>query len=267
MTYEFGNNAGTRKRALPIAKKLIAEAEALVTRGLDVPVEDVALVRVLGGWWVHVNGLAADFVNRIEAGSTIQTTPSYRSIVEHVYKMIWLAQTGDDGLTVIDFVTWNGRRKMIEEMVKQGHWPIPDGVEVGPVPDVDIRTLKPVKDDPIQGHLYRLWLEFENFNKITARFGEPSMYTVYRHLCDYTHPTAWTADSYTEDNGDGTFSIRLNPKPRGGGKPDVLWLPILLMQAGSVVSSKLKGDPFRPVVTRAARDYGVPTSGLIPPSS
>src|SRR5688572_30656531 len=116
VTYEFGNNAGARKRALPIAKKLMTEAESLVTRDLDVPGEMVALVRALAGWWMHVNALAADFVNRIGAGSTIQTTPIYRSIAEHVYKMIWLAQTGDDGLTVIDFNTWNERRKMIEEM-------------------------------------------------------------------------------------------------------------------------------------------------------
>jgi hypothetical protein len=42
------------------------------------------------------------------------------------------------------------------------------------------------------------------------------------------------------------------------------YLPLLLMQAGLVVASKLKGDPFRRVVDKAARDYGVPTSGLIP---
>jgi hypothetical protein len=264
VTYEFGNNAETRKRALAITKKLMAEAESLVTRSLDVPAENVAQVRVLAGWWMHVNALAADFVNRIEAGSTIQTTPTYRSITEHVYKMIWLARTGDDGLAVIEFNTWNERRRMLEEMVEQGDWPIPDDVEVGPVPGIDIRTLKAFKDDPARGHLYRLWIEFQKFNKVTARFGAPSMYTVYRHLCDYTHPTARTADAYTEDRGDGTFRLLLAPKPRGGGDPDVMWLPILLMQAGTIVSSKLKGDPFRRIVDRAARHYGISPSGLIP---
>ncbi|MEU8344797.1 DUF5677 domain-containing protein [Spirillospora sp. NPDC048832] len=216
MTYQFGNNPRTRRRALPIAKMLMAEAERLATRGLDVPAENVAVVRALAGWWRHVNALAADFVDRIEAGSTIQTTPTYRSIVEHVYKMIWLAQTGEDGLTVIDFQTWNERRKMIKDMRDQGDWPVPDDVEAGPVPDVDIRALK---DNPDRGHLYRLWEEYLRFNRITTRFGEPSMYAVYRHLCDYTHPSAHTIDAYTDDNGTAPSASGSKPSPATAGIP------------------------------------------------
>ncbi|MEU4827719.1 DUF5677 domain-containing protein [Actinomadura sp. NPDC023710] len=262
MTYTFGNNPGTRRRALPIAKTLMAEAEALTVRGLDVLEEDLPLVRVLAGWWMHVNALAADFVKLVEGGSTIQTVPGYRSMAEHVYKMIWLARAGDDGLKVLSFNTWNKRRLMIEELGES--WELLDDVEVGPVPDIDIRALRSVKDDPVEGRLYRLWNQFEQFNKLTASFGHADMYTAYRLMCNYSHPTASTADAYTEASGDGTFAIRVKPKPLGGGDPEILHLPILLMQAGLVVSGKLQGDPFRRGVDKAARDYGIKVADLLP---
>lgn len=259
--YTFGNNPQTRRRALPIAKTLMAAVEDLVHEGLPMSEENAAVAGFLAGWWLHVNALAADYVDRIEAGSTIQAIPTYRSITEHVNKMIWLAQTGNDGLTVIEFATWDKRRVLIEEMERHDAWPVPEGVEVGAPPGPNIRNLK---DDPEQGRLWVLWDEYKKIEKVTLRVGGPNSYTLYRHLSDYTHPTFHTANAYTELTSNGTFRHRTTPSPREGGDPDVLYLPILLMQAGLTVSAMLERDPFRRVVDKAARDYGVRTIDLLP---
>uniref|UniRef100_A0ABV8FDP9 DUF5677 domain-containing protein n=1 Tax=Streptosporangium jomthongense TaxID=1193683 RepID=A0ABV8FDP9_9ACTN len=265
MTYEFGNNAKTARRALPIARRLIAEGNVLLAPGLELPVENREIVRALAGWWRHVNVLSEDFVDRVAAGRTITTTPIFRSIVEHVYKMLWLAAEGADGLTVVDFSTWSNRKTLLQELVDpntgEHRWPALEHIEIGTPAGVD---LSQSSTDPEIARLRKLLAEFRSFNKLTARFGEENMYTVYRHLCDYTHASAYTADAYTEDLGDGRWAIHADAKPREGERADVIWLPILLMQAGLVLSSRLKDDPFRKQITRAAADYGVSVKQLLP---
>ncbi|WP_433369486.1 DUF5677 domain-containing protein [Streptosporangium sp. CA-115845] len=265
MTYEFGYNPKTTRRALPIARKLIADGDMLLAQGLELPVENREIVRALAGWWRHVNVLAEDFINRVEAGRTITTTPIYRSIVEHVYKMLWLASEGANGLAVLDFSTWNNKKILLEELTDPNtgkrRWPALDHIEIGAPPGVD---LSHASADPEIARLKVLLTEFKRFNKLTARFGEEDMYTVYRHLCDYTHASAYTADAYTEDLGDGMWAIRTDAKPSDGERADVIWLPILLMQAGLVLSSRLKGDPFRKQIKRAAFEYDVPVTRLLP---
>ncbi|TDC63556.1 hypothetical protein E1200_22010 [Actinomadura sp. GC306] len=265
MTYEFGNNTKTSRRALPIARRLIADGDALMAKGLELPVENTAIVRALAGWWRHVNALAEDFLDRVDAGRTITTTPTYRSIVEHVYAMLWLAAEGDDGLTVLDFATWNKRKVLLDELTDKDtgkrRWPVLDPVDIGTPPGPD---LSQPGADPGIARLKLLLKQFQKFNQLTARFGEEDMYVVYRHLCDYTHASAYTADAYTEDLGNGLWAIRTDAKPREGERADVIWLPILLMQAGLVLSSRLKGDPFRRQAARAASDYGLPIKRLLP---
>ncbi|MGI5292941.1 DUF5677 domain-containing protein [Nonomuraea polychroma] len=260
MTYQFGDNPRTHKRAIPLTKHLLAEADNLIHSGsIAVSPGNVPVFPLMVGWWRHVNATAADYLTLVEAGSTVTLTPLFRSIVEHTYKMIWLADVGADGVTVVEHNTWKQRRILIEGM--RGRWTLDDDIDVGELP-----AHVPADRTTQQGaRHYALLQEFTSFNKLTAEFGSEDMYDVYRHLCDFTHPTGYTADAYLRRNDDGTVTIRARAEPRG--RAEIIWLPICLLQAGLVTSALISGDPFRKVVDKAARDYGVPVHLLVPQRS
>lgn len=135
MEYRFGDNKKTLKRAEMIAGVLIAEADWIASNDQGVEVDQQRAVEfpVLFGWWRHTIRTATALRTLVEAGHTIETTPLVRSILEHTYSMIWLADLGVAGVAVVEDSTWENRKKMIENM-ERVRWALPVGVEVGERP-------------------------------------------------------------------------------------------------------------------------------------
>lgn len=136
-------------------------------------------------------------------------------------------------------------------------WDIPADADPGPPP------VGP--SDPDAAKRYRTLMgEIGSFQERAKHFGPPDMYTVYRHLSEYTHAGVTTADKYAEQVGDGKF--RLRTTSRNLGYADAIWIAVSLIQAGHAISPMIVGDPLRKLLEQAAKDMGLISPKAIYPT-
>lgn len=254
MTYKFGDNDATYRRAMKLAPQLIAQANASATaESLEVKSEHAAVFYIEYGWWRFTTRTAEAFLRLIEGGFTVEALPLMRNIIDHTYSMIWLADAGEEGLLALEQHTHDLRKKLLFHLDRTG-WEITDAPGLMPSPEL------PAEGTPERKRYDRLRGELGNFADLVAAFGTPDMYPVYQHLSDYTHSGAYTANAYLHKADDGTVYLRPDAKARS--RADVIWATVCLIQAGKVVDEMLAGNPFRKLLDQAVRDLGLPPGYL-----
>jgi hypothetical protein len=94
------------------------------------------------------------------------------------------------------------------------------------------------------------------------RYDVADIYPVYSHLSSLSHTTIKTASAYVEQVADGSLQIRQHAPDLGHA--DVIQLTLALLQAATVISPLIDGDPLRPSTDQALADLGLQNVQLLP---
>ncbi|MER6739017.1 DUF5677 domain-containing protein [Streptomyces puniciscabiei] len=255
MTFAFRADEKTAKRVRAIVPKLIAGAdEALNVRALAETEMSSSVFAVLVGWWRFTNRSAEALLSLYDAGFTVEAAPMLRNVIGHAYALNWLADNGEDAYKALIDESYGTRRKLLNDL-QDVNWQLPENVDIGEAPDFGFST-----DEERKRHGRRVG-ELRNFNNMVKAYGTPMMYPVYRNLSSFAHTTDLTAAAFAEFDDDQRVTV--HEVARHDRLADICWLPVPLLQAASVMSPLLKGNPMKKQISEACRDLGLPED-LVP---
>jgi hypothetical protein len=255
MTYAYRADEKTAKRVRAILPKLIAGAdEALNVRSLASDEMSNSVFAVLAGWWRFTNRTADALLNLYAAGFTVEAAPMLRNLVGHAYAINWMADNGEDAYKALIAESYESRRKLRDDLQAM-EWELPENVDIGEAPDFDFAS-----EEEKKRHA-RLVGELRNFNNMVRAYGTPQMYPVYRNLSSFSHTTDLTAAAFAEFDDEQRVTVHY--VSRHDRLSDLCWMPIPLLQAASVMSPLLKGNPMKKQISEACRDLGLPED-LVP---
>ena len=82
------------------------------------------------------------------------------------------------------------------------------------------------------------------------------LYSVYRFLCGYAHPTAASAFAFVEESVTPVPGLRTTPKSSGDAVP--VTAAMCLVWAGRAYDEMVVGKPRKPFLRSVAKDLGLP---------
>jgi hypothetical protein len=249
MTFAYQPNEKTAKRVRAIVPKLIAGAEeALNVRSLASDEMPSSVFAVLVGWWRFTNRTAEALLNLYDAGFTVEAVPLMRNLVGHAYAINWMADNGEDGYKALLEESYGSRRKLLKDL-RDAKWQLSESVDIGEAPDFGFASEEEKKRHG------RLVGELHNFNNMVTAYGTPIMYSLYRDLSAFSHTTDRTAAAFAEF--DEEHRVTVHDTSRHDRLADFCWMPVPLLQAASVMSPLLKGNPMKKQIGEACRDLGL----------
>ncbi|MEU1273521.1 DUF5677 domain-containing protein [Streptomyces sp. NPDC005799] len=249
MTYAYRADEKTARRVRAILPKLIAGAnQAITVQSLASTEVSTSLFAVLAGWWRFTNRTAEALIALYDAGFTVEAAPLMRNLVNHAYAINWLADNGEDGYKALVDESYESRRKLRNNL-QALNWQLPDTVDIGEAPNFGHAT-----EEEERRHR-RLRGELSNFETMVKAYGTPMMYPVYRNLSSFSHTTDLTAAAFVSFDEQ---RVTVYGNGRHDRLADFCWMPVPLLQAASVMSPLLKGNPMKKQISDACRDLGMP---------
>ncbi|MFD5634782.1 DUF5677 domain-containing protein [Streptomyces sp. NPDC127077] len=250
MTFAYRADERTAKRVRAILPKLIAGAnEAITVQSLASGEVSSSVFAVLAGWWRFTNRTAEALLALYDSGFTVEASPLMRNLVNHAYAVNWLADNGEDGYRALIDESYESRRKLRDNL-QALKWQLPENVDIGEAPDFGFTS-----EEEKKRHR-RLCGELSNFENMVKAYGSPMMYPVYRNLSSFSHTTDLTAAAFVSIDDEDQVTIYENG--RHDRLADFCWMPVPLLQAASVMSPLLKGNPMKRQISEACRDLGLP---------
>ncbi|MEU5748225.1 DUF5677 domain-containing protein [Streptomyces sp. NPDC047726] len=250
MTYVYGADPKTAKRVRAILPKLIEGADqALTVQSLASSEVSTTIFAVLAGWWRFTNRTAEGLIALYDAGFTVEAAPMMRNLINHAFAINWLADTGEDGYKALVHESHESRRKLYNNL-QALDWPLPDTVDIGETPDFGHTTQEEERRHK------QLRGELSNFENMLKAYGTPMMYPVYRNLSAYSHTTEHTAAAFASFDEEQRVTVHSNGQ--SDRLTDLCWMPIPLVQAASVMSPLLRGNPMKKLISEACHDLGLP---------
>jgi hypothetical protein len=254
MTYAFRADEKTAKRVRAIVPKLISGANDALNVQAVASSEHHVVFPTLAGWWRFINRTAEAMMTLFEQGYTVEVAPLMRNLIGHAYAMHWLADNGEPAVFALAEASWRSKKNLLDNLVEV-NWQLPAAsVDIGEKPDFGFTT-----DEERKRH-GQLLGELKNFMNMMRGYGDPMMYPIYRNLSSFSHPTDLTAGVYLQQAADGRLIV--HQEAHTDRLADVCWMPIPLLQAASVISRMITGDPMKKLVTEACRDLGLPENLL-----
>ncbi|MFI8206736.1 DUF5677 domain-containing protein [Streptomyces sp. NPDC085937] len=249
MTFAYKPDEKTAKRVRAIVPKLTAGAtDALRVQKLESAEISMSVFAVLAGWWRFANRTADAMLALYDQGFTVEVTPLMRNLVGHAYAINWLADHGEAGYRALMDESHRSRKNLLENLEQVG-WELPEEVELE-APDFGFTT-----PDQKKEHDRRVG-ELRTFQNMVTAYGSPMLYPVYRNLSAYAHTTDLTASAFVSKVTDD--EVVLHETSHADRLADLCWMPVPLLQAASVMSPLLQGDPMRKLIREASRDLGLP---------
>ncbi|WP_030734385.1 DUF5677 domain-containing protein [Streptomyces sp. NRRL S-31] len=193
------------------------------------------------GWCTEVHRLAEAVLHLIDSGYRHETLILLRTMVETTVSLQWLSQKGDAGAVGVFAEGGRTNRAAAEDMQKAFNVPqdLIDAIKGAPVEKTD---------------------ESEIFRKFQAQCDEldpkRELYSVYRFLCGYAHPSATSAAAFTEWTTDPP-SLRIAPKD-GPASVAEATLAMCLIWAGRAYDEMIIGKPRKQFLRSVAKDLGLP---------
>ncbi|MEU8251648.1 DUF5677 domain-containing protein [Nonomuraea sp. NPDC048916] len=255
------NDQKTGELARATAASLLKAAESVIVTGVSVPVAKARVFGPVYSWWRLTCRTAEAALLLTERGFTVEVAPLVRNVFNHAYAINWLVDNGDAAVDALVARGDDEREKLCKKLEETG-WP--GAAEMRATLDLAAaqRSALPARTASEQELHEKLKHELKNFYDMLERYDVANVYPVYSHLSSLSHTTIATASAYIERMDDGTLQIRQSAAKLGDA--DVIQLAVALLQAASVVSPLIDGDPLRPSIDQALADLGFENIQLLP---
>ncbi|MFD3378450.1 MULTISPECIES: DUF5677 domain-containing protein [unclassified Streptomyces] len=193
------------------------------------------------GWCTEVHRLAEAALYLVDGGYRHEALIPLRTMVETTVSLHWLSQKGDAGARGV-FAEW-GRvnRAAAEDMQKAFNVPqdLIDTIKGEPVEKTDESEI------------------FRRFQKQCDEIDpKKELYSVYRYLCGYAHPSATSASAFIEWTTEPP-SLRGTPK-EGAASVVEATLAMCLIWAGRALDEMINGKPRKQFLRAMARELELP---------
>lgn len=194
------------------------------------------------GWCTEVHRLAEAALRLLDLGFGHEAQILLRTMFETTISLHWLYQKGDAGA---------------EGVLTEG-----DRLARAAAEDME-RSFSPPRDliDVIKGRPVSRTPESDVFRKFQTQCNEidprRELYSVYRHLCSYAHPSSTGAFPFIDWDTEPVH-LRDTPKDPPGGSPVAVTAAICLVWAGRAFDEMVVGKPRKRFLRSVARDLGIP---------
>ncbi|MFE0731768.1 DUF5677 domain-containing protein [Streptomyces antibioticus] len=198
------------------------------------------------GWCNEVHRLAEASLHLVDRGYGHEALILLRTMFETTISLHWLSQKGDAAALGVFAEGDRVNRAAAEDMQKGFNVPqdLIDSIKGAPVEKTD---------------------ESEIFRKFQAQCDEidpkRELYSVYRYLCGYAHPSATSASEFVEWTTEPP-SLRAEPK-KGAASVVEATLAMCLIWAGRAFDEMINGKPRKQFLRSMARELGLPP--VLPP--
>jgi Family of unknown function (DUF5677) len=243
--------------AREVAARLLAASREAVTGGADVYPQHVGIFPTAYGWWRFICRSAEAALLLGEHGFMVEAAPVVRNVVNHAYALHWLVDNGPLAVDALIAKDREGREKMCKNL-EQASWP--DAAEYRRLLEERNAQPAPARSDADEELLRKLKHELGNVYDMLDRYASAEVYLIYSHLSGMSHTSINTANAYLEWAGGGTFQIR--DEPADPGPAATVQLAVALLQAASVMSPLLGGNPLQAHIDEAAADLGLQGAAL-----
>ncbi|MEV8126965.1 DUF5677 domain-containing protein [Streptomyces sp. NPDC085944] len=199
------------------------------------------------GWCAEVHRLAEAALLLVDEGYGHEALILLRTMFETTISLHWLSQKGDAGARGVLAEGDRTSRAALTDL--EGAFALPQHL-------IDaIKNLPVEKTD-----------ESETFRKFQAQCDQidskRELYSVYRHLCGYAHPSTTGAFAFIEPT---TRVPSLRAEPRTGTSVVEATAAMCLIWAGRAFDEMVSGKPRKQFLRSVARDLGLPP--ILPPVS
>ncbi|ELP62651.1 DUF5677 domain-containing protein [Streptomyces turgidiscabies] len=198
------------------------------------------------GWCNEVHRLAEASLHLVDRGYRHEALPLLRTMFETTISLHWLSQKGDAGALGVFAEGARLNRAAADDMQKGFNVPqdLIDSIKGAPAEKTD---------------------ESEIFRRFQAQCDEIApnreLYSVYRFLCSYAHPSATSASEFVEWTTEPP-SLRTQPKASVGSLVEVT-LAMCLIWAGRAFDEMINGKPRKKFLRSVARE--VRLAPMLPP--
>ncbi|MBL1086759.1 hypothetical protein JK359_33170 [Streptomyces actinomycinicus] len=255
------NDQKTADLARATAADLLKAAEDAIVDGVSVPLSKVRVFGPVYSWWRLICRTAEAVLLLTEQGFTVEVAPLVRNILNHAYAIHWLADNGDAAVDALVARGDEEREKLCKKLEETG-WPQAAEFRAALEQAAAQQPAPPARTAAEQALHDKLKHELKNFYDMLDRYDVAEVYPVYSHLSSLSHTTISTASAYVEQMDDGTLQIRQDAAELGHA--DVIQLTLALLQAATVVSPLIEGDPLRPSINQALAALGLENTQLLP---
>jgi hypothetical protein len=227
------------------AEKMIADYRAAVP--IETKQRKYRSVLIGHGWCAEVHRLAESALLLVDRGHAHEALILLRTMFETTISLHWLSQKGDAGA-----------RGVLAEGDRTNRAALTDLEKAFKLPQDLVDTIKNVAVEKSD--------ESEIFRKFQAQCDEidskRELYSVYRHLCGFAHPSATGAFAFIEPS---TEPPSLRTEPRVGTSVVEATTAMCLIWAGRAFDEMVSGKPRKQFLRSVARGLGMPP--MLPPVS
>ncbi|WP_406218312.1 DUF5677 domain-containing protein [Streptomyces canus] len=227
------------------AEKMIADYRA--AGPIETKQRKYRSVLIGHGWCAEVHRLAESAFLLVDRGYAHEALILLRTMFETTISLHWLSQKGDAGA-----------RGVLAEGDRTNRAALTDLEKAFKLPQDFIDTIKNVAVEKTD--------ESEIFRKFQAQCDEidpkRELYSVYRHLCGYAHPSTVGAFAFIEPT---TEPPSLRTEPRVSNSVVEATAAMCLVWAGRDFDEMVSGKPRKQFLRSVAREVGLPP--MLPPVS
>lgn len=243
--------------ARDVAARLLVASKEAVADGAEVSAQYVGIFPTAYGWWRFICRSAEAALLLGTHGFTVEAAPVVRNVVNHAYALYWLVDNGPLAVDALIAKDREGAEKMCKNLEQAG-WPA--AAEYRRLLEERDAQHAPARSAADEELLRKLKHELGNVYDMLDRYASAEVYLVYSHLSGMSHTSIETANAYLEWTGGGTFQIR--DEAADPGPAATVQLAVALLQAASVMSPLLTGNPLQASIDAAAANLGLQGTAL-----
>ncbi|WP_326721708.1 DUF5677 domain-containing protein [Streptomyces sp. NBC_00243] len=227
----------TQQQYREAVEKMIADYKA--AGPIETKQRNYRPVLIGHGWCTEVHRLAESSLHLVDLGYAHEALILLRTMLETTVSLHWLSQKGDSGALGVFAEGDRLNRAAAADMEKGFNVP-QDLIDV-------IKNVPVEKTD-----------ESEIFRKFQAQCDEidpkRELYSVYRFLCGYAHPSSVGAFAFVEPM---TKPPSLRSAPKAQGSMVEVTAAMCLIWAGRAFDEMINGKPRKQFLRSVARELGL----------
>ncbi|WP_406469205.1 DUF5677 domain-containing protein [Streptomyces hirsutus] len=228
----------TQQQYRDAIEKLITDFQA--SRPIETKQRKYRSVLIGHGWCTEVHRLAEAALHLVDRGFAHEALILLRTMFETTVSLHWLSQKDDAGALGVFAEGGRVNRAAVKDM--QVAFSVPQDL-------IDQINSEPVERTD----------ESEIFRRFQAQCDEidpqKQLYTVYRYLCGYAHPSSISAFAFIEPSTEPP-SLRSEPKEGSSSVVEVT-TAMCLIWAGRAFDEMVNGKPRKQILRSTARELGL----------